>query len=142
MEIVLFIVLAGVWAALLLPSFFDSRLDAPINSTQNFARNTARLAAVRAMATEPGYAVRRSRTLGRRRRVMIGLIGMAVSALAAAIVTGSVALLGLSIVADLLLAGYVALLIHLKQQGAVVAPIPLYTETAQSDQAQVRVLAG
>lgn len=141
MEIVLFIVLAGVWAALLLPSFFDSRLDAPINSTQNFARNTARLAAIRALASEPAYAVRRSRTLSRRRRVLMGLIGLAVFALGAAIATASVALLAISIVADLLLAGYIALLLHLKQQAAA-APIPLYTEPAQPEQAQVRVLAG
>ena len=142
MEIVLFIVLAGVWAALLLPSFFDSRLDAPINSTQNFARNTARLAALPAMASSPAYAVRRSRTLARRRRVLVGLIGVAVTALGAAIVTGSLLLLAVSIGADLMLAGYVALLLHHKQRESLTQPVSLPAANSAPEQAQVRVLAG
>ena len=66
MEIVLFILLAAVWAVFLIPSFFNSRKEAPINSTQDFARSAARLNAVRVSAVEPAVA-RRRRTLARRR---------------------------------------------------------------------------
>ncbi len=93
MEIVLLILLAAVWAVFLIPSFFNSRKEAPINSTQDFARNTARLNAVRVSAVEPSVA-RRRRTLARRRRALLGLITAAIVSLAAAIWTGSVPLLG------------------------------------------------
>ena len=46
MEILAFILIAFIWAAFLLPSFFESRRRAPINATRDFARSTALLASV------------------------------------------------------------------------------------------------
>ena len=142
MEIVLFILLAAVWAVFLIPSFFNSRREAPINSTQDFARNTARLNAVRVSAVEPSVA-RRRRTLARRRRTLLLLITAAIASLAAAIWTGSVALLGVNLAVDMALAAYVAILFQVNQQPvprAVVVPMQQVEST--EEQAQIRVVAG
>ena len=40
MQIFAFILIAGIWAAFLLPSFFESRRKAPMTRTRNFARST------------------------------------------------------------------------------------------------------
>ena len=142
MEIVLFILLAAVWAVFLIPSFFNSRKEAPINSTQDFARSTARLNAVRVSAVEPSVA-RRRRTLARRRRVLLGLITAAIVSLAAAIWTGSVALLGVNLAFDMALAAYVAILFQVNQQPVSRAVVvPMQRVEATEEQAQIRVVAG
>ena len=48
MAIVLFILIAGLWAAFLLPSFFDHRSQTPRSTTRDFARTKQLLAAVSA----------------------------------------------------------------------------------------------
>ena len=142
MEIVLFILLAAVWAVFLIPSFFNSRKEAPINSTQDFARNAARLNAVRVSAVEPSVA-RRRRTLARRRRALLLLITAAIGSLAAAIWTGGVALLGVNLAVDMALAAYVAILFQVKQQPAPRSVvIPMHQDDAAEEQAQIRVVAG
>ncbi len=144
MEIVIFILLAGVWAMLLIPSFFDSRKQAPINSTQDFAKNTARLNAVRVLASEPAAAQRR-RVLARRRRTLIGLVAAAMASLGIAIVTGSLILLGINLVVDMALAAYIAMLLQIKEHAIVRPPVPLPVETAEAaedTQAKIRILAG
>ncbi len=142
MEIVLFILLAAVWAVFLIPSFFNSRKEAPINSTQDFARNTARLNAVRVSAVEPSVA-RRRRTLARRRRTLLALITAAIVSLAAAIWTGSVALLGVNLAIDMALAAFVAILFQINQQPAPRSVvIPMQQVEATEEQAQIRVVAG
>ncbi len=144
MEIVIFILLAGVWAMLLIPSFFDSRKQAPINSTQDFAKNTARLNAVRVLASEPAAAQRR-RVLARRRRTLIGLVAAAMTSLGIAIVTGSLVLLGINLVVDMALAAYIAMLLQIKEHAIVRPPVPLPVETAEAaedTQAKIRILAG
>ncbi len=142
MEIVIFILLAGVWAMLLIPSFFDSRRQAPINTTQNFARDTARLAAVRAAAAEPAVA-RRRQVLARRRRALIGLVLAALTTLAIAIVTGSLLMLGLNLVVDMALAAYVAMLLQVKQYAGG-QPVALHSaqHAPEETQAKIRILAG
>lgn len=144
MQIVLLIVVAGVWAMFLIPSFLSSRREAPIVSTQEFARGAERLNVVRAMATSPELARRRA-ILVRRRNTIVGLAVLAVVTLAAAIVTGSVVLLAVNLAVDVALAVYVALLAQVKQRAGLEPPVQLHlvqqrTETA--DQATVRVLAG
>ncbi len=144
MEIVIFILLAGVWAMLLIPSFFDSRKQAPINTTQDFARNTARLNAVRVLATEPAAAQRR-RALARRRRTLIALVAAAMASLGLAIVTGSLVFLGFNLVVDMALASYIAMLLQIKEHASVRPPVPLPVEPRESGddtQAKIRILAG
>ncbi len=144
MQIVLLIVVAGVWAMFLIPSFLSSRREAPIVSTQAFARDAERLNVVRAMATSPDLARRRA-ILIRRRNAIALLAVLAVATLAAAIVTGSVALLAVNLMVDVLLAVYVGLLAQVKQRAGLAPPIRLHVADRvddTADQATVRVLAG
>ncbi len=145
MEIVIFILLAGVWAMLLIPSFFDSRRQAPINTTQDFAKNTARLNAVRVLAAEPAAAHRR-RMLARRRRTLLSLVAGAMTTLALAIVTGSILFLGLNLIVDMALAAYIAMLLQIKEVAGTKPPVRLPVgpqQQAEDDsQAKIRILAG
>lgn len=142
MEIYVFILLALVWAAFLLPSFYDSRRKAPIASTRSFARSTALLASV---ATRPVYGeiMARQRVMTRRRRILSSLALGAFAALLLAIAQNSVLLLMLALAFDVALAAYIAILLHVKQQHhrrAAVVPMPLAPEPEQPS--SVRVVAG
>jgi hypothetical protein len=101
------VVLGGLWAALLLPSFLDSRHDAPLTSTKSFDRRLAKLAAMRTEAMDPRELKRRS-VQARRRRVMIGLIGAALVTLVAAVLAGSIPLLLISLAFDGMFVLYLA----------------------------------
>ena len=103
--LVVLVVLGGLWAALLLPSFLDSRHDAPLTSTKTFDRRLAKLAALRSESIDP-LELRRQGVLARRRRVMIGLIGAALVTLVAAIFSGSIPLLLLSLAFDGMFVAY------------------------------------
>ena len=88
MEILAFILIAFIWAAFLLPSFFESRRRAPINATRDFARSTALLASV---ATVPGTEVMaRRKARERRRRLLYALAAGALISLTVAILRSSV----------------------------------------------------
>lgn len=148
MEIVVFILIALVWAFFLLPSFFDNRRQAPLSSTKNFARSTALLASV---ATSPTFEVMmRRRVMVRRRRILFALGTSAVAALTIAILNGSLIWLGVTIGFDIALAGYIGLLLAMKERaGAAKAPVvplqrPAAAEAPVSDQQvhTVRVVAG
>lgn len=143
MEIFLFIALAVLWGLLLLPSILGSRKEAPINTTQHFARNTERLNAVRVAAGE-AHLLHRKTVLARRRRALLGLAGLAVATLGAAIWTGSLTLLFVNLGVDMMLAAYIAILLQIKEQARTAAPVtalevaPIHS----AEQAQVRVVAG
>ncbi|MDH3606270.1 MAG: hypothetical protein OER12_04675 [Acidimicrobiia bacterium] len=107
--LVVLVVLGGLWAALLLPSFLDSRHDAPLTSTKSFDRRLAKLAALRPGSIDP-ETLRRQQVLARRRRVMVGLLGAAGVTLVAAILTGSIPLLLLSLAFDGMFVAYLAAL--------------------------------
>lgn len=107
--LVVLVVLGGLWAALLLPSFLDSRHDAPLTSTKSFDRRLAKLAAIRSGSSDP-VELRRQQVLARRRRVMVGLIGAAGVTLVAAIFSGSIPLLLLSLAFDGMFVAYLAAL--------------------------------
>jgi hypothetical protein len=109
------IVLGGLWAALLLPSFLDSRHDAPLTSTKSFDRRLAKLASLRSESIDP-LELKRRRVQARRRRVMIGLIGAALVTLIAAIFSGSIPLLLLSLAFDGMFVAYLAALNSLQHQ--------------------------
>lgn len=125
---------------MLIPSFISSRRETPIRSTESFARSTARLAAVRAVSAET--AANRSRVRARRKQVLVFLGGAAVATLAAAILSGSWAVLSLNLVVDALLAAYVAMLLQVKEYSLANqmqrAGSPLQTAT----QAEVKVVVG
>lgn len=105
--VVVLVVLGGLWAALLLPSFLDSRHDAPLTSTRSFDRRIAKLASLRSEAMDPRELKRRS-VQARRRRVVVGLIGAALVTLLAAVFTGSIPLLLLSLAFDGMFVLYLA----------------------------------
>jgi hypothetical protein len=118
MLIVLFILIAGLWAAFLLPSFFDHRNQTPKSTTRDFARTKQLLAAV--SASDPdGEAYVRKHAQVRRTRVLIGLGIAAAVTLGVATWTGSVPWLWATIAIDLAIAIYVTVLLTLKQQRLV-----------------------
>lgn len=145
MEIWVFVLLAGVWAAFAWSSFFDSRRSAPAASTKSFARSTALLASVSTSGQRATLA--RQRAAARRQRILLGLGAGAVLALGVSIWFDSVAWLGLAIAFDLALAAYIGLLLHIKQQrhlGGQVVPMPISEAPAATEPApsSVRVVAG
>jgi len=110
MEITAFIIIGGVWAAFLLPSFFENQRRASLSSTRSFARNNDLLASV---AMQSAEEVRQRRAAQRRRRRSVVLLSLgAVSTLSAAVVTGSTVWLGATIVFDVALAGFVTALLQ------------------------------
>jgi hypothetical protein len=116
LEIIVFILLAGVWAAFLLPSFFDSRRHTPRAATRDFARSTAMLASVSAQPYGALHAKRQAAI--RRRNSLVGLGIAAASTLAVAVWTGSVFWLGVTIACDVLIGLYVTLMLQ-NQQAAI-----------------------
>jgi hypothetical protein len=115
LAILITLVIAGAWAAYLLPSVFVSRRNAPLHSTQEFNQLTARLASVHGHAVENSDIARR-RVLSRRRRILAGLALTAVTTLGVAIWQGSSILLIAHIVIDAIGAWYVAMLLQIKQR--------------------------
>jgi ferric-dicitrate binding protein FerR (iron transport regulator) len=119
MEILAFLIIVGVWAVFLLPSFFESHRSASLSSTRSFARNNDLLASVALQSAETVRATSRAR---RRRRRAVMFLGIgALGSLAAAVVTGSTIWLGVTIVFDVLLAGFVTAL--LQARAAKFAPV-------------------
>lgn len=143
MEILAFILIAFIWAAFLLPSFFESRRRAPINATRDFARSTALLASV---ATVPGTEVMaRRKARERRRRLLYALAAGAIISLAVATLSSSVVWLGVTLVFDLAIAAYVGLLVQLRQRAAPAPVVPISQAAAvdaEPAQHTVRVVAG
>jgi len=121
MNLIIFIVIAGIWAAFLLPSFLQERREAPGASTRAFARSRALLANV----SVGGGAVRTtSPTQARRRMILVGLMLTALATLVVAVVTGSVGWLWVTIGVDVALAAYVTLLLMVKQQRLAARALP------------------
>ncbi|MDP8958915.1 MAG: hypothetical protein M3N51_06895 [Actinomycetota bacterium] len=138
MEIFIFVLLAAVWAAFLLPPLLKSRREAPISSTQEFDRSLARLAYVREYGRLQ-VAVSRRRIQARRRRVFAVLLLAAVVSLGLAIWQGSLVLLFVHLLVDALAVGYVAMLLHIKQRRAELPIVP--AEEAPAEEGEVRLLA-
>jgi hypothetical protein len=110
--IILFILLVGVWAAIVFPSVMNARRETPVNTL----RTPDPAAADPFSVPERQAALARERVLARRRLALIGLIGGAIATLVGAIITGSSLLLIVSLVFDVLLAAYVGILLQIKQQ--------------------------
>jgi hypothetical protein len=110
MEILAFLIIGGVWAVFLLPSFFESHRSASLSSTRKFARNNELLASVAMQSTERVRAINRAR---RRRQRTVAFLGAgALGSLGAAVITGSTVWLGVTIVFDVFLAGFVTALLQ------------------------------
>ena len=110
MEILLFILLIGVWAAFVVPAFVNSRREAYLNAT---TREPVR--SVDSPLPDARAAAARAQILARRKATLIGLVLLVIGTLAGAILTGSTVLLVATLVADVALAGYVAILLTIKQ---------------------------
>ena len=110
MEIILFILLLGVWAALVIPSVLRSRRENSVTTRPGAQGDTRR-------ATE-----HREQVLGRRRMALIALGVAVVGTLVIAIITGSWPILAVSLVVDVMLAAYVAILLQIKQHKGQVHP--------------------
>ena len=147
MEILAFLIIGGVWAVFLLPSFFEHQRSASLSSTRNFARNNDLLASVALQSAETLRAASGAR---RRRRRAVALLGTgALGSLAAAVLTGSVLWLGVTLVFDVFLAGFVTALLHARAAHftpvAAVVPIDggIHAEPAAADVMRtVRIVAG
>ena len=110
MEIILFILLLAVWAVLVTPSVLRSRRENAV-TTRSGAQAEARR-----------VAEHREQVLGRRRMALIALGVAVIGTLAAAILTGSWPILALSLVVDVMLAAYVAILLQIKQHKGSAPP--------------------
>lgn len=146
MQLIGFIVIALLWAAFLLPSFFENRRQAPIATTRSFARSTALLATV-ANSNAADVAARRLATQ-RRQRALALLGGGAVITLVLSIWQSSIMWLGASLAFDAGLAGFITMLLSIKQRREfaerTTVPIPLTTDNAPVRDPQrhtVRVVA-
>ncbi len=136
------ILIAGIWAAFLLPSLLDGRRHAPISTTRNFARSQSLLASV--ATPEARDAMQRRRAATRRSRILLSIALAAVGSLVMAIVQGSTTWLAVTIAFDLAFAGYVTLLLHVRQQvprRAAVVPLRVVRDT-DPHESSVRVVAG
>ncbi len=149
MPLLVFLLIGAVWAAFLLPSFFESRRRAPISATRSFQRSNQLLATV--ATTDGALLMARRRQADRRRTLLLTLSGGAVVTLAVALLTGSTFWLGATIVFDLGIGAYVMLLLMLRQRnyavtmtpriGAVDTPSPIDVRR-ESAPTSVRVVAG
>jgi len=143
LEIFAFLLIGGIWAAFLLPSFFESRRRAPLSTTRNFARSKDLLASVSATNGQALKARRRAAT--RRSRVVTVLSLGAVGSLAVAVLQSSFVWLLATIAFDVAVAGYVALLLQMRAVREQTAPVVSLVAVDAVDEVQhhtVRVVAG
>ena len=143
MEIFAFLLIGGIWAAFLLPSFFESRRRAPLSTTRNFARSKDLLASVSG-ANAAHFKARRI-AANRRRRVLVILSVGALGSLAVAVLQESVVWLGATIAFDLALAAYITLLVQIRSNTARSASVLSLVAVESAEDVQhhtVRVVAG
>jgi ABC-type amino acid transport substrate-binding protein len=125
MPVFAFILIGGIWAAFLLPSFIDGRRKTPSRTTRSFARSTALLASVSSSSSHE-LAMKRNAQV-RRQRILIGLFAVALGALAIAVWQGSLLWLGVAVGFDIVIAAYVAMLLQMKARPAPAAVVPIGT---------------
>ena len=140
LAILITLIIAGAWAAYLLPSIFVSRRNAPLHSTQEFNQLTARLASVHGHTVETADLARR-RVLARRRRTLIGLGLVAATTLAVAIWQGSSILLTAHIVVDAIGAWYIAMLLQIKQRRPAPTVVDLRSVEEDTEERHLRIVS-
>jgi hypothetical protein len=146
--LVVIIAIGLVWAAFLVPPILNSRREAPLASTAEYDRVAARLSRVqtRVQTSMPRIETTKSGVLVRRRRILIGLIGLAVTTLAFAVFRSSLTALMFNLVIDGALAWYVAMLLQIKQTRALPQLRPAAAEApttvpVPTDRPAVKVVA-
>lgn len=115
LAILITLAIAAAWGAYLWPSVLGSRRNAPLHTTQEFDRLTARLAQVHGHRVDT-VDVAKQRVLMRRRRILVGMVLAAIISLATAIWQGSVLVLGVHLAVDAIFAWYVAMLLQIKHR--------------------------
>jgi len=142
MGIIFFILIAGAWAAFLLPSFFDHRRENPKATTRAFARSKEKLASVTtSQVGSPAYAQQHAQR--RRQRIFLALLFAALATLVIAVLQSSTLWLGITIIVDMAVGGYVAMILTAKQPKAVrrapVVPIQTSIPAAPTTAADLNV---
>ena|SRR5665811_521962 len=140
--IVALLVIATVWGFYLLPSLMGDRRDAPLSSTEQFDRWTSLMADVQRRQYSATSASSRVTVRARRRRVLSGLVGLAVVTVAVAWWQNSLTWLLIHLAVDVLLGLYVAVLVQLRQRREYrVATTHLPERQAERQENQVKVIA-
>lgn len=110
-----FLVIVAVWSFYLLPSVLgDRRRNTPISSTSDFDKWANVMSEVQHRPFSASRSAQKNQVLVRRRRVLLLLGGLAVATLAAAWITRDSVWLMAQILSDMLLFGYVVLLLQIK----------------------------
>jgi ABC-type amino acid transport substrate-binding protein len=125
MPVFAFILIGGIWAAFLLPSFIDGRRKTPSKTTRSFARSTALLASVASNSSHE-LAIKRKAQV-RRQRILIALFAGAFGALAVAVWQGSLVWLAVAVGFDISIAVYVAMLLQMRTRPAPARVVPIGT---------------
>jgi Flp pilus assembly protein TadB len=118
MAIVLFILIAGLWAAFLLPAFFDQRSNAPKSTTRDFARTREKLAEVSTAQPDSDAYVRRH-AQRKQQQILLALGVTFVVTLGYATWSGTVLWLYVNIAVAVTIAGYITLLLNMKARRAM-----------------------
>ena len=138
MAIVLFILIAGLWAAFLLPAFFDHRSNAPKSTTRDFARTRNKLAQA-SNAHPDGDAYVRKHAQRKRQQTLLVMAVVFIATLGYATWSGSVIWLYVNIAVAVSIAGYVTLLLTIKAQRHVprAEVVPIGAEFPQEQPASL-----
>lgn len=148
-----FLLIAGVWAAFLLPPALANRRLSPLSSTEEFSKLTRQLGRARDVSTDSpevlalqsaaANGVDRGRVLTRRRRILVGLVSLVLVTLLAAIAFGSVQLLLLNLLADAGLIWYIVMLLQIKaRQAETTNVVDIRPLDLAGDRPQFRVISG
>lgn len=148
-----FLLIAGVWAAFLLPPALANRRLSPLSSTEEFSKLTRKLGKAREVPTDgldsqalhraAANGVDRGRVLARRRRILFALVGTVLITLVAAIATGNVQLLLLNLLADAGLIWYIVMLLQIKaRQVDAASVVDIRPLELVGDKPQFKVISG
>jgi len=151
--VIYFLLIAGVWAAFLLPQAFANRRLSPMSSTEEFSKLTRQLGKARDLSTDSpevmalqaavANGVDRHRVLARRRRILIALASIVIGTLIAAIAFGNVQLLLLNLLADAGLIWYVVMLLQIKaRQVEPTTVVDIRPLEMAGERPQFRVISG
>ena len=147
-----FLLIAGVWAAFLLPPALANRRSSPLSSTEEFSKLTRQLGKARSMSTDaPKVAalkdaaeagIDREGVLARRRQILVALVTTVLGTLIGAIAFGNFQLLLLNLLADAGLVWYIVMLLQIKaRQAAVIAVVDIRPLAEPVDRSQFQVIS-
>jgi hypothetical protein len=148
---VLMFLIAGVWAAFLLPPAIANRKRSPIARTEEFSRLAHGLGKARHVGTDTpevaatmaavAIGVDKDGVLARRRKILVGLGGAVLASLMAAWATGNVQVLIVHLVADAALIWYVVMLLQIKARQMATAGVVELVSLPAPATPQLRVIS-